>query len=171
LIIHFTFRRRSSVTVAKSSFQAILEERLKKLHGIWNEVGLDQEQRRNRMSTAIAYLEKLLDQMLTEEGEMLETLKPNDDKPLISLMYDLQTQLQSLQDEKEKRIIQHQCLVEREIELCSKLGRQPTATDLQSPLKQNNLTQLSDKIAALQKLHVYWLRFFEFIFFIKQILG
>jgi len=71
------FPRRDSIATAGDNFQQELHEKLVELRSIWDEVGMTEGQRRERMDMALDHLKTLLADMVKEEYEMRATLQDN----------------------------------------------------------------------------------------------
>uniref|UniRef100_A0A914WWU3 Protein regulator of cytokinesis 1 n=1 Tax=Plectus sambesii TaxID=2011161 RepID=A0A914WWU3_9BILA len=67
--------RRRSVADATTAFVQYLNETLEQLHALWDEAGMTDDPRGERVTTVYVHLRSLLDQMVEEETGMVGTLK------------------------------------------------------------------------------------------------
>lgn len=66
---------RDSIYVAESQILQSIASKFNELRTIWDWVGMSEEQRHERMNTAVMHLETLLSEMVQEEQDMMTTVK------------------------------------------------------------------------------------------------
>jgi len=90
---------RDSILIAENRLLEIIGRKFEELRSIWDRVGMSEDQRQERMSTAMMHLENLLIEMVQEEQDMLKTVKESVltlSKSLHALSKELHTELEEV---------------------------------------------------------------------------
>ncbi|KAK2572269.1 Protein regulator of cytokinesis 1 [Acropora cervicornis] len=133
-----------SMQMIKNEVYQCIQNSMETLHSIWTEIGLQEDQKKDRTETVLYHLQHLFQEMVKEEKELKSTLlanvetctkeleilsqelqvpvyKPETQMTILMLENDLRTKVDALKLEKHDRLKNLKSLRERESEFCDRM--------------------------------------------------
>lgn len=162
-----------SMQMIKNEVYQCIQNSMETLHSIWTEIGLQEDQKKDRTETVLYHLQHLFQEMVKEEKELKSTLlanvetctkeleilsqelqvpvyKPETQMTILMLENDLRTKVDALKLEKHDRLKNLKSLRERESEFCDRMCLSPhNLGDVNVP----TMEQLKELEANVQFLH------------------
>ncbi|XP_048337875.1 protein regulator of cytokinesis 1 isoform X2 [Sphaerodactylus townsendi] len=149
-----------------------LREALGQLRGIWEEIGIPEEQRLERTQVVGKYVQELLDKMITEEQNLknrllrgiqvwrsrlatlcqelqLAPFEEDGEATVLELEKELRTQVEDLLQQKQKRKQALKALQEQELEICSLLSVAPSDISANAVPSLEELDRFQHHLAVL----------------------
>jgi len=168
----------------KEILHRVVDDRVHKLYSLWNELGLDSRNKRERNATIEKYFEELLDRMVEEEyaakKKILDSLEVHTkkafklckelgmtfeapDSSLVLVQYEqaVRHEAQRLGDIKEERMKEVKGLKRKDEKLCDRLAMDPFYVSSSTVPTTEQLHGLKDHIRMLEE--VKFTRLEEFV--------
>ncbi|XP_015758521.1 PREDICTED: protein regulator of cytokinesis 1-like [Acropora digitifera] len=163
-----------SMQMIKNEVYQCIQNSMETLHSIWSEIGLQEDQKKDRTETVLYHLQHLFQEMVKEEKELKSTLlanvetctkeleilsqelqvpvyKPETQMTILMLENDLRTKVDALKLEKHDRLKNLKSLRERESEFCDRMCLSPhNLGDVNVPTMEQ-LKELEANVLFLHK--------------------
>ncbi|KAK6475117.1 protein regulator of cytokinesis 1-like isoform X1 [Huso huso] len=162
--------RKSEVLAAESV--ACLNKALSRLKGIWEEIGIPEDQRLQRTDVVKKHIKGLLDMMISEEESLRERLlnsialcrkeldtlcmelrlppfEEEEGNTVLQLEKDIRTRLEVMMKQKKERMHDLKALKEQDQDLCDILCTEPYCIDRDAVPSLEELNQFRQHIASL----------------------
>lgn len=153
--------------------QAVGDERIERLFGLWEELGIDEQGREDRSQTVLKHVTDLMDKMVNEEikakKKILDSLEYHTkhalklskelgisfdvpDNGLVLVQYEraVRHEAKRLTDLKEERLEEVRVLRKSDEELCARLGMDPFYISSTNVPDADKLQELKNHIASLE---------------------